>query len=49
MVEYVLGPAAKSYIDEKLFLNAVIILTRFDYDFYKEYPQLYGILNKVCL
>lgn len=40
--EYVSGPAAKSYIDEKQFVDAGIKLTWFDYDGYKEYPQLYG-------
>lgn len=40
--EYVSGPAAKSYIDEKLFKDAGIKLTWFDYEGYKEYPQLYG-------
>jgi len=40
--EYVSGPAAKSYIDEKIFTQAGIALTWFDYSGYAEYPQLWG-------
>jgi hypothetical protein len=40
--EYVSGPAAKSYIDEKVFLDQGIKLTWFDYSGYPEYSQLWG-------
>lgn len=40
--EYVSGPAAKDYIDEKVFENMGIKLTWFDYLGYPEYPQLWG-------
>ncbi len=40
--EYISGPAAKSYIDERLFDEAGIKLTWFDYEGYPEYPQLWG-------
>lgn len=39
--EYLSGPAAKDYIDEKLFRDANIKLTWMDYSGYPEYPQLY--------
>ena len=39
--EYISGPAAKDYIDEKLFTDENIKLTWFDYSGYKEYNQLY--------
>lgn len=39
--EYVSGPAAKDYIDEKQFQKAGIKLTWVDYSDYIEYPQLY--------
>jgi len=39
--EYIVGPAAKSYIDEKSFEDANIKLTWMDYSGYPEYPQLY--------
>lgn len=38
---YLSGPAAKNYIDEKLFKNANIELEWMDYTNYPEYPQLY--------
>lgn len=38
---YLSGPAAKNYIDEKLFKNANIELEWMDYSNYPEYPQLY--------
>ena len=40
--EYISGPAAKSYLDIKLFKNENIKLTFMNYDGYKEYNQLYG-------
>lgn len=39
--EYISGPAAKDYIDEKLFVDAGIKLTWMDYSGYIEYPQLF--------
>ena len=38
--EYISGPAAKDYINQKLFEDANIKLTWKDYSGYKEYPQL---------
>jgi hypothetical protein len=38
---YLSGPAAKNYIDEKLFKEANIELEWMDYSNYPEYPQLY--------
>jgi len=40
--EYISGPAARDYIDEQIFDDMGIILTWFDYNGYKEYPQLWG-------
>lgn len=40
--EYISGPSAKSYIDEKDFLEKGIKLTWFKYDGYPEYPQMWG-------
>jgi hypothetical protein len=40
--EYVSGPAAKSYIQERVFSDRGIKLTWFDYAGYPEYPQLWG-------
>ena len=40
--EYVSGPAAKDYVDEKIFADMGIKLTWFDYVGYPEYPQLWG-------
>jgi hypothetical protein len=40
--EYFSGPAAKAYIDEKVFADRGIKLTWFDYAGYPEYPQLWG-------
>lgn len=40
--EYVSGPSAKSYIDEKLFTEQGITLSWFDYNGYPEYPQIWG-------
>jgi hypothetical protein len=39
--EYVSGPAAKAYIDEKLFFDAGIKLSYMDYSGYPEYEQLF--------
>ncbi|WP_096018330.1 WbqC family protein [Campylobacter lanienae] len=39
--EYLSGPAAKDYIDEKLFKEANIKLSWMDYSNYPEYPQFY--------
>ena len=40
--EYISGPAAKSYIEERCFFERGIGLTWFDYSGYPEYNQLYG-------
>ncbi|AOB33094.1 hypothetical protein AKI39_23585 [Bordetella sp. H567] len=40
--EYISGPAAKDYVDARLFEAAGIKLTWFDYSGYPEYPQLWG-------
>lgn len=40
--EYISGPAAKDYIDEKLFQDSAITLTWFDYSGYPHYPQQWG-------
>jgi hypothetical protein len=40
--EYVSGPAAKGYIEEKVFSERGIKLTWFGYSGYPEYPQLWG-------
>ncbi len=40
--EYISGPAAKDYIEEKCFEEKGIKLTWFEYDGYPEYPQLWG-------
>ena len=40
--EYVSGPAAKAYIDEKVFFDNGIKLTWFEYSGYPAYPQLWG-------
>lgn len=40
--EYISGPSARNYIDEKIFIDAGIKLTWFDYSGYHEYPQLWG-------
>ncbi|MGF1765962.1 WbqC family protein [Enterovibrio makurazakiensis] len=37
--EYVSGPSARGYLDEKLFLDAGVKVTWFDYNDYPEYPQ----------
>jgi hypothetical protein len=40
--EYISGLAAKSYVNESIFLERGIKLTWFDYAGYPEYPQLWG-------
>ena len=40
--EYLSGPAAKEYLDEKIFRERGIALKWFDYTGYREYPQLWG-------
>ena len=40
--EYISGPLAKNYIDERIFSERGIKLTWFDYSGYPEYPQLWG-------
>lgn len=40
--EYISGPAAKDYVDEKVFEHCSVKLTWFDYTGYPEYPQLWG-------
>ena len=40
--EYVSGPAARGYIDERIFAARGINLSWFDYESYPEYPQLWG-------
>jgi hypothetical protein len=40
--EYISGPSAKDYVDEKIFTDMGIKLTWFDYAGYPEYPQLWG-------
>lgn len=39
--EYISGPAAKEYVEERVFAEAGIKLTWFDYTGYPEYPQLW--------
>ena len=39
--DYYTGPAAKVYMDEKLFLNELINIHYFDYSNYPIYPQLF--------
>jgi hypothetical protein len=39
---YISGPAARGYIDEKIFEDAHITLKWFDYSGYPEYPQQWG-------
>lgn len=40
--EYISGPAAKGYLDERIFQRHNIKVTWFDYSGYPEYPQLWG-------
>lgn len=39
---YVSGPAARSYLDERLFANAGVAVEWFNYEGYPEYNQLWG-------
>ena len=39
---YLSGPAAKDYVEERIFADKGITLTWFDYAGYPEYPQLWG-------
>ncbi len=41
-MEYISGPAAKDYIEEKYFEDAGIKLSWFNYSGYPEYPQQWG-------
>jgi hypothetical protein len=40
--EYISGPAAREYVDERIFADMGVGLTWFDYSGYPEYPQLWG-------
>ncbi|SBW09511.1 conserved hypothetical protein [uncultured delta proteobacterium] len=40
--EYVSGPAARGYLDERLFADQGVRVTWMDYANYPEYPQLHG-------
>ncbi len=40
--QYVSGPAAKGYLDERLFTDKGIDVSWFDYGEYREYKQLWG-------
>lgn len=40
--EYITGPSAMSYIDERFFHEQKLRLTVIDYNDYPEYPQLWG-------
>jgi hypothetical protein len=40
--EYISGPSAQNYIEEKFFSDQGITLTWFDYEGYPHYPQLWG-------
>lgn len=40
--KYLSGPAAKAYINPKLFVDADIELSYMDYSNYREYPQIHG-------
>ncbi|WP_427185191.1 WbqC family protein [Bordetella bronchialis] len=40
--KYISGPAAKDYIDEKVFADMGVRLEWFDYSGYPSYPQLWG-------
>lgn len=40
--EYISGPAARDYVDEKVYSDLGIKLTWFDYAGYPAYPQLWG-------
>jgi len=40
--EYISGPAARDYVDKKVFSDRGLKLTWFEYTGYPEYPQLWG-------
>lgn len=40
--EYISGPAAKNYVDEKVFADMGLAISWFDYNGYPEYSQLWG-------
>lgn len=40
--EYISGPSAKNYVEERIFTDMDIRLTWFDYAGYPDYPQLWG-------
>lgn len=40
--EYISGPSAKDYVEERIFADMGITLTWFDYTGYPEYTQLWG-------
>lgn len=40
--EYISGPSARDYVEERIFTDMGITLTWFDYTGYPEYPQLWG-------
>ncbi len=40
--EYVSGPAARAYLDVEPFARANVAVRWFDYEGYREYPQLHG-------
>lgn len=40
--EYLSGPAARGYLDERMFADAGIAVHYMDYSRYPEYPQLHG-------
>jgi hypothetical protein len=43
--EYISGPAAQDYIDERVFADRGVTLSWFDYSGYPEYPQLWGAFS----
>jgi hypothetical protein len=43
--EYISGPAAQEYLDENIFRSNNIGVYWFNYDNYREYPQLWGGFN----
>ncbi|MDF0605559.1 WbqC family protein [Neisseriaceae bacterium TC5R-5] len=40
--EYISGPSAKDYVEERIFTDMGVTLTWFDYAGYPKYPQLWG-------
>lgn len=43
--EYISGPSARDYVDEKVFRERGVALSWFDYAGYPEYPQLWGTFS----